>query len=294
MSHPYTEILLTCLEPDEEIDEEVSSSIQDLLSEALLRARDRWPSFVIEDEHYLSYLAEKLSPSEPLFESLQQLHLEDLYLACACIAKDKEALTILQKDYFQTLQLQLKGLANHEELEIELRQQVWERVCHAVEKAPKILLYAGSGPLKAWLQTILTREALGVLRKAKKERPAGDELFWRLASPQDDQEQLYLKELYKDAFKDAFQQALQDLSAKERNILKYHYLDGLNIDKIGLLYRVHRATIARWLVKIREDLMQSTFTHMNKALGVSEEAAKSVFRMIQSQIDVSLFRMLKK
>jgi transposase len=38
--------------------------------------------------------------------------------------------------------------------------------------------------------------------------------------------------------------------------LRYHHVDGLNIDEIGAIYRVHRVTAFRWLEKAKEQLVR--------------------------------------
>ena len=37
-----------------------------------------------------------------------------------------------------------------------------------------------------------------------------------------------------------------------------HFLDGLNIDRIGVVFGVHRATVARWIAAARERGAPST------------------------------------
>ena len=41
-------------------------------------------------------------------------------------------------------------------------------------------------------------------------------------------------------------EAFAALESRERNLLRYALGDGLSVDAIGTLYRVHRATAARW------------------------------------------------
>ena len=57
--------------------------------------------------------------------------------------------------------------------------------------------------------------------------------------------------LYRERFRSAIEETLAGLTKRERSLLRLHFLDGLNIDAIASIYRVHRATVARWLVAIR-------------------------------------------
>jgi len=43
---------------------------------------------------------------------------------------------------------------------------------------------------------------------------------------------------------------------RERTLLRMPLVDRLNIDRLGVIYRVNRATVARWLVAIRRRLFE--------------------------------------
>lgn len=63
---------------------------------------------------------------------------------------------------------------------------------------------------------------------------------------------------YQSVLKDSFQCAVTARSDKDRTVLRLHVIDGLSIDVIGVVYDVHRATVALWLVRIRDELHDRT------------------------------------
>ena len=67
----------------------------------------------------------------------------------------------------------------------------------------------------------------------------------------------------------------------------------MNIDEIGALYNVHRSTIARWRAACREALAERTRAILVAELNISTEDLDSLVRLIQSQFDVSLYRLLE-
>jgi len=75
-------------------------------------------------------------------------------------------------------------------------------------------------------------------------------------------------------------------------LLRYHHVDGLNIDEIGAIYRVHRVTAFRWLEKAKEKLVEATLARMRTRLNVSARELDSVLRLIRSQVHLSLVRHL--
>ena len=101
-----------------------------------------------------------------------------------------------------------------------------------------------------------------------------------------------LKAKYRAQLADAFRTALDELSKRDRMLLRYQLIDGLTIDDISGLHRVHRATAARWLSAIRDGLVERTRALLGEALGVDTVEAASIVRMVQSQLDVSVIRHL--
>jgi RNA polymerase sigma-70 factor (ECF subfamily) len=112
---------------------------------------------------------------------------------------------------------------------------------------PRITQYTGQGHLRHWVRVIALRDARRAMRKERRQPLAEDDQLLALATPAENPELAHLKRLYREEFKAAFTHALESLSSRERNMLRYRYFENLNIDQIGVLFHVHRATIARWL-----------------------------------------------
>ncbi len=69
-------------------------------------------------------------------------------------------------------------------------------------------------------------------------------------------------------------------------------MDGLNIDEIGAIYRVHRVTAYRWLEKARDALVKHTQKLLAAQLKVEKREFDSIMRLIRSQLHLSLVRHL--
>ena len=65
------------------------------------------------------------------------------------------------------------------------------------------------------------------------------------------------------------------------------YLEGASIDALGALYKVHRATAARWLGRAREQLLSNTRGALSEQLGLADDELSSVMRLIHSRLEVS-------
>ena len=151
--------------------------------------------------------------------------------------------------------------------------------------------YAGRGALRSWLRVCVSRELVRLAKAQQREEPLEEHL---IADPGygDDPALEELKAKYRAELADAFRTALSELPARERTLLRYQLIDGLTIDEIGAIFRVHRATAARWLAKIRDDLVTRTRSLMAESLGVDTDEAASIVRLVQSQLDVSVIRHL--
>jgi len=157
----------------------------------------------------------------------------------------------------------------------------------------KITEYGGRGDLRRWVRSVAVRTCLNDLRKGKREILADDDqLIAQHAVSADDPEVEYMKRTYSEQFKAAFSESLGQLGAREQTLLRYHHVDGLNIDEIGAIYRVHRVTAFRWLEKAKEQLVRTTLETLRARLKLPAAELDSVLRMIRSQIHLSLIRHL--
>jgi len=59
------------------------------------------------------------------------------------------------------------------------------------------------------------------------------------------------------------------------------------------MYRVHRATAARWVAAAREALFEETRARV-ESVGVAGNELTSIVRLVQSQIHLSLTRLLQE
>lgn len=217
-------------------------------------------------------------------------HLEDLLLACAALRGSRAALERLEREFFTDLPRILGRLRLEEEDVLELGQRL--RVALLVgtgDSAPKLTLYAGTGPLGGWLRAVATRQAISDLRKPVRTSGDFDAELMGFATT-DDEAMGLLRQRYARELEEALRNALAELSPRERNLLRLHVLDGANIDAIGRLYGVHRATAARWLSEIRVGLASRARKHV--AAQPSSSEMISLARLCFSQIDLSLERLL--
>jgi RNA polymerase sigma-70 factor (ECF subfamily) len=156
---------------------------------------------------------------------------------------------------------------------------------------PRIAGYRGTGPLRAWVAIAAQRVALNAKREARAGGPAADVLA-DLVDREPDPELRHLRTLYRSELREALARALAGLDDRRRAVLRLRFVEGLELAHIGRLYRVHESTASRWVAAGLEAIGRATREHLIARLAVGVATADSVARMVQSQLDLSIARLL--
>lgn len=276
----------------ESLDAEATGTLTRALDELLVAARQAWPTATVDRVAWLRLLA-PLAPS-PLDVANPQggLHATDHYLAFACGNGDPAAVGACDTILVREAGFAATGTRMHESIRDEAIQIVREALLSPrMDRPPAITDYAARGPLRAWLRVAVSREMIRIAKAQLRSEPLEEHLIAARGYASDPLLE-ELKTRYRLELANAFRTALGELPARERTLLRHQVIDGLSIDEIGAIYRVHRATAARWIAKIREELVEKTRATMAAVLGVDSEEAASIVRLVQSQLDISVIRHL--
>jgi RNA polymerase sigma-70 factor, ECF subfamily len=260
--------------------------------------RAAWPDLAVDATAVVAFIARQATGD--LAESaLEGLRPADLYLACACAHRLPGALAVFDRDYMREVDVALQRMRIGPPRLLDVKQLVRQRLfvgggtVGQPSSPAKINEYGGRGDLRRWVRSVAVRTCLNELRKGKREVLIDDEhLIAQHAIATDDPEVEYMKRTYAQEFRTAFGDALRQLGVREQTLLRYHHVDGLNIDEIGAIYRIHRVTAFRWLEKAKELLVRATLETLRGRLKLPSHELDSVLRMIRSQIHLSLVRHL--
>jgi RNA polymerase sigma-70 factor, ECF subfamily len=267
------------------------ADLERTLDELVATGRTEWPALAVDEDAFVHHVAAHI-PADDASRALFSLHAGDLFLAFACAGGERRAVDALEDRLAEvgpTLARQ-GSAALADEVKQLLRQRLL--VADAGER-PKIAEYSGRGPLVAWLRVAAVRTALDLHRRANRERISdGADLAGLQAAA--DPEMEVIKNRYREDFRDAFHAAVADLTSRDRNVLRLHFLDGLSIDEIGVIYRVHRSTVARWIARSRDALLEETRRRMREKLQLASGEFESLMGLVQSQLDVSIHRFLSQ
>ncbi len=265
---------------------------EDTLRALVAAGRGAWSEISIEASTFVQYLADRLDLHGDLEAALKVVRAKDLYLACGCAHGDARAIAAFERTLLSRLPTFLARLDPSRDLADDVAQELREELLVPKNGSAGIAVYSGRGDLGSWLRVVSLRTAQRLRRRHKLpagSAPGGAEQPWRDADPERD----YLKLRYGAAYEEAFQAALASLSSRERLCLRLHYADGLDIGRIGTLYKIHRSTVARRLAEYRRKLRESVQEGLRKRLKLTDSEYESVLSLVRSQMVVSLRSALK-
>jgi RNA polymerase sigma-70 factor (ECF subfamily) len=157
---------------------------------------------------------------------------------------------------------------------------------------PRIASYAGRAPLDAWLRVATVRAALDLLAEEKSHaanahnQPSIAFLMMAEADP----ELLASKNDVREAFQSALEASLANLGARDQILLRMQVIDGLGLDALARVFRVHRATVARWLVAARTTVFDGVRERLGLRRRPTSSEFRSLVRLVKDDLQISVDR----
>jgi RNA polymerase sigma-70 factor (ECF subfamily) len=266
--------------------------LEEQLGGMMRGARTEWPDVVLTETAFMGHLGERLADEPDPVSALRSTRAADLYLACACARGDERAVAALERRFMPEVDAHLASTAVVRGFEDEVKQRLRERLLVAEgAQAPRIAGYGGRGPLGAWICVAAARIALNLRRD---ERLAGQEDRdpQVLADGRVDPEIAYLKARYGAEVEEALRQAMATLDARQANLLRMHFVEGVTATAIARMYRTTRRTIHRWVADARAKVLQETRRLLAERLHLGGAEFESLFGFVESRIDVSIHDVL--
>lgn len=223
------------------------------------------------------------------------MHPTDLALAQACAQGEEQALREFEQRFAPVAQRALGRLGGGSAFVADALQELRLRLFTGPH--PRILDYAGTGPLEAWVKVTAVRVALNLRERDEKHRqkpgegpvPEDDE---RAVAALKDPELEHAKLQYRDEVIAALREAFAALPTTERSLLKLYLVDRLNIGEIGRIMGKSRATVGRLVVAVRQTVLDDTRARLVASLGIAGAEVDSVLRLVRSRLDLTLSQIL--
>lgn len=257
------------------------------------QAQAAWPEIVLPGgesafaQHLQRHAGDTLDPGTLL--------VEDLFLALACSQGNAAALRAFERKYLSQLERFLPPGDRTPSFVDELRQVLRDKLLVGRDGAPpKIGDYSGRGSLQSWLRIAAVHTSRNMHRSTKSDplRESSDAVLGALTAGADPEVQ-YLKARYREEFREAFYASIKSLPEEQLQVIRLHYVDGLNIDRIGERLGVNRSTVARWRSAAQQALFDETRRQLSQRLKISDTEFASIVQLVRSQLDVGLANFLR-
>jgi RNA polymerase sigma-70 factor, ECF subfamily len=271
-----------------------NARLESELAAACARGHAAFAQLPLDDMTFVQHLGSIVGMGETGVEPVDGLAIEDLYLACACLAGLSGAVPAFETRHGATIRGAIARMVAASDVD-EARQQLMQSLLvGSATSAPKIGTYAGKAPLDRWLGVSAQRAALMWLRENRAETRARDAAANEAAvHAEAHPETAYIKEKYRGEFEVALGEALERLPDRDRVLLRLHLVNGVSVEKIGKMYSVSQPTASRWLAAARLTLLDDIKQALGVRLGTSSAELASLAGMVASRLDLSLSMLLK-
>jgi RNA polymerase sigma-70 factor, ECF subfamily len=271
-----------------------ADDLEPRLASLVARGRAAHPSLPVDDEDFARHLARCWLRAGEGAPPLEQLAVEDLYLARACLLGVEGAAARFEARCRPRIRAVLAAAARSPDLRAEVEQRVRDLLLVGTSEAPpKIASYGGQGPLDRWAAVVAQRQVVTLLRGEESEQRARDAAAMEAAVATGQPEMAYAKQRYRGDFEQALREALSVLNERDRMLLRLHLVQGLSVASIGAMYGVAQATASRWLAAAREQVAAEVERVLHERLRVSGGEIASLAGLVASQLNVSMSRLLK-
>ncbi|WP_342377710.1 sigma-70 family RNA polymerase sigma factor [Myxococcus stipitatus] len=267
--------------------------LEALLTSWVSTGRRTWPEVALAEEDFLQHLAQRLVPGDVSSWTSEAIPAADLYLACACARGLPAAHAALERHFLSKVARAVTRVRGGGVDAEEVLQQLRQRLLASEGNAePRIAEYRGTAPLSAWLRAAAVRTALNLQRAEGRRARVEQEVEGAVLGG--DVELDYLRRRHHQDFREALAAAVASLSPRERTVLRLHVVEGVNLERIGAMYRAHKSTVSRWVAHARQTLLSRVREQLAERLRLSVGELDSLMLAVGGQLDLSLPGLLRE
>ena len=221
--------------------------------------------------------AEALERSAERGANLDNLHLEDLALACACAAGDEPAWEHFIREHRPTLYRAADALdpgGGARELADSIYGELFERSLFRY--------FHGRSSLATWLRAVLAQRHIDRLRVGRKLEPLPESAGADFPEPvgADLKVGPYEEDRCRELIQDALTRAISELPPRERLRLACYYAQELTLAETGKLLGEHEATCSRHLTRTRKALRGTIEGYLKRERSLSAAEIADCFASV--------------
>jgi RNA polymerase sigma factor (sigma-70 family) len=211
---------------------------------------------------------------------LASLHLEDLGLACACMAGDEDAWEHFVRTHrpllYRTADM-LDPSGGARDLADSLYAELFGLEAAGGVRRSLFRYFHGRSSLATWLRAVLAQRHVDRFRERRRSTPLtdGDDPIATSSPPPDPPRDRLIA-----AMRAALTTALMALPPTDRLRLSCYYARQMTLAQVGLLLGEHEATVSRQLARARASIRRSVETELRTAHRMTDELIADCFRAL--------------
>jgi RNA polymerase sigma-70 factor (ECF subfamily) len=250
------------------------------------RSQAAWPALACDQASFwrLTERCCELLRTDAATADLANVNGRDIYIVAALLDEKPGAYQAFDQTFLQPTRGALARTGLNDAGIADAMQIVRERLLLPHDgQPPRIVDVVGQGDLTAFLRVVAVRTALNLRRTDARLDNEDQTVFDKLIASHNPEQDLLKKEA-RELLKSAIAAAVQSLSPRDKTLLRLHFFHQLTIDDLGRMYDVHRATAARWLGKIHEQLDRATRDELARRLDTTSDHLESVLLLAHSNL----------
>jgi RNA polymerase sigma-70 factor (ECF subfamily) len=228
-------------------------------------------------------LATRLAGATPDVKAIATLDHAAIALADACVDGDGDAIACFHRLHLGDIDHAIGRVRAAASLAEDVRQIVLAKL---LPPGRKLARYSGRGALQNWVRAVTVREAISMVRGTANEAVATPDVIDVAASW--DLELSYVRSSQREHLRSALRASFDALDPEDRAVLRYRFVDGLTLDQLATVLGVHRATAARWLARLREELLRGTRRRLCDELGLDRAQFESLVGLVRSNLEITI------
>lgn len=234
---------------------------------------------------------------EEVKKFIEELFVDDLYLALACANGDEQAWWDFDREYRAYLERLANSMtrvqSDAEEAICNLYNDLFGTSIQEGRRNSKFLSYSGRGALRAWLKTIIWHSIVD-LHRASEDQVSFEEIVEQLGEghahttiKRTDAEvetkivDRMTREKYLRLALSAMEQAFAQLEDYEKLLLFYYYVENLKLREIAKLVEVPTSPLRNWFRRHSE---KGSRIHESTIMRWLEKTYRKLFNLFQSEL----------
>jgi RNA polymerase sigma-70 factor (ECF subfamily) len=256
------------------------------------RGRAAHPKLAVSEAAFGKCLDRAMA--SPTYAGPEGLAVGDLYLACACAAGARGAAAAFERQFAKTIRRAASRVLPTRDEREESEQRARQEILTGGEggSGPRIAEYLGHGPLDAWISVAAIRVAISLGRSESAERRLRARALAEATGV--DSAHLLKNEEVRREIEPAVAAALGRLPSRDRLILGLFLVSGMTLEAIGKSLGITHQAVSKHLAKSRDAILADIRGTVAERLKISTDELMSIMRLVASQLDASITRVLGK